>query len=68
MNNEMNNENTSGINTVLIVTIIIVIVGFGVWWATSMNVPKEKDTSNDTPASMDIEVSLPDSDEPATTN
>ncbi len=51
----MSNNNSSGVNTVLLVLIIIAIVGFGTWYVMGRNVaaPEESDAT--------IRIDVPDS-------
>jgi hypothetical protein len=49
----MQNEN-SGVNTVLIVIVLLILVGFGVWWFRGAGAPS--DTTN---GELNVDVNLP---------
>jgi len=51
-----NTKGSSGANTVLIVFVIILLVGFGIWWYLDQKA-MEKDNANDT--GIDIQVDMP---------
>lgn len=39
----MESNNTSGVNTVLIVILLVAVVGFGVWYFTKREEPQNQD-------------------------
>ena len=47
------NDSASSTNTVLLVIVLLILVGFGVWWFTMRNSAKE-DTSD-----INVDVNLP---------
>lgn len=51
----MENRN-SGVNTVLLVIVLVLIVGFGVWWFTTRRTPMAEE--NTTPG-INLDVNLP---------
>lgn len=61
----MNNE-SSGTNTVLLVIILVVLVGFGVWWMSTRGVGQAGDQSDSKGADLNIDINgsmtPPDSD------
>jgi hypothetical protein len=51
----MENRN-SGVNTVLLVIILVLIVGFGVWWFTNRRTPMVEEN---TAPGINLDVNLP---------
>lgn len=59
----MHEDNASGTNTVLIVIVLLIIVGFGVWWFTTRGPAVPADSNPDT---LNVDINYPaDSNTPA---
>ena len=50
----MQNENNSGVNTVLLVIVLLILVAAGVWWFRGSSAPQEAPSGQ-----LDVDVSLP---------
>jgi len=52
----------SGVNTVLLTLVLVVLVGFGIWWMMSVKVPNTpKETS---PLKVEVALPTPTNDTP----
>lgn len=58
----MEESNNSGVNTILIVIILVVLVGLGVWWVVTTKSPAPESNPN-TGGNINVDLTLPASDD-----